>query len=141
MGFAVATLVVSLPYSLIGPFTGVFIDRWSRRRIMVVAPWLRTALVWLVLFDPARSPVAFYAGALWVLSVNRFYLATAQAIVPRLVPTEDLLMANSLATVGGTVALLAGVFVGGKVIDAFGRGSVIVATAAMWLAPSAITPR
>ena len=33
-GFAQATLIVALPFSMIGPFTGVFIDRWSRRRIM-----------------------------------------------------------------------------------------------------------
>jgi MFS family permease len=38
LGFAIATLVVSLPFSILGPFTGVFIDRWSRRRILVVAP-------------------------------------------------------------------------------------------------------
>ena len=57
--------------------------------------------MWLVLFDPKAAPVLFFAGALWVLSVNRFYLATAVAVVPRLVPTEDLLMANSMATVGG----------------------------------------
>ena len=64
----------------------------------------------------------FFAGALWVLSVNRFYLATAVAVVPRLVPTEDLLMANSMATVGGTVALLLGVFVGGWMVDLDRRG-------------------
>ena len=69
----------------------------------------------------ARAPVLFFAGALLVLSANRFFLATAQAVVPRLVPTEDLLMANSLATVGGTVALLAGVYLGGKIADAFGN--------------------
>ena len=75
---------------------------------------MKTALVWLVLFDPVRAPVPFFAGALLVISANRFFLATAQAVVPRLVPTEDLLMANSLATVGGTVALLAGVYLGGR---------------------------
>jgi MFS family permease len=140
-GFAIATLVISLPFSVIGPFTGVFIDRWPRRRILQVAPWLRTALVWLVLFDPVRAPLPFYAGALWVLSVNRFYLATAQAIVPRLVPTEDLLMANSLATVGGTVALLAGVFVGGWVADLVGNLPVIVVAGAMWLIASGVASR
>ena len=109
LGFAIATLLISLPFSILGPFTGVFIDRWSRRKILVVAPLLRVAAMWLVLFDPNAAPVLFFAGALWVLSVNRFYLATAVAVVPRLVPTEDLLMANSMATVGGTVALLLGV--------------------------------
>jgi len=141
LGFAIATAVVSAPFSIIGPFTGVFIDRWSRRRILVVAPWLRAGLVWLVLFDPHGGAFFFYAGALWVLSVNRFYLATAVAVVPRLVPTEDLLMANSMATVGGTVALLAGVFVGGWVSDAFGNVPVIVATGAMWIAASLIASR
>lgn len=140
-GFAIATLVVSAPFSVIGPFTGVFIDRWSRRRILVVAPWLRAALVWLALFDPHTTPVAFYGGVLWVLSVNRFYLATAVAVVPRLVPTDDLLMANSMATVGGTVALLAGVFVGGWAADLFGNGPVIVATGLMWIVASLVAAR
>src|ERR671922_3034453 len=113
VGFAVATLVILLPFSVVGPFTGVFIDRWSRRRILVVAPLLRTALVWLAMFNPETAALPFYLGVLWVLSVNRFYLATAVAVIPRVVPTEDLLIANSISIVGGTVALLAGVFAGG----------------------------
>ncbi len=139
--FAIATLVVSLPFSLLGPFTGVFIDRWSRRRILVIAPLLRVGLVWLVLFDPESAALAFYAGALWVLSVNRFYLATAVAVVPRLVPTEDLLIANSISTVGGTVALLVGVFVGGWLSDLAGNTIVIALAGAQWLVASGIAAR
>jgi MFS family permease len=139
--FAIATLVVSLPFSILGPFTGVFIDRWSRRRILVVAPWLRAAVVWLVLFDPKTAPVLFFGGALWVLSVNRFYLATAVAVVPRLVPTEDLLMANSMATVGGTVALLAGVFVGGWMADLLGEPLVVALAGAEWIIASLVASR
>jgi MFS family permease len=141
VGLFKATLVVSLPFSVLGPFTGVFIDRWSRRRILVRAPWLRAGAVALVLFDPANQAVAFFAGALVVLSVNRFFLATAQAVVPRLVPGEDLLMANSMATVGGTVALLTGVFVGGKVADAFGDTGIVLASGALWLAGSVLASR
>jgi MFS family permease len=141
VGFAIATLIVSLPFSILGPFTGVFIDRWSRRRILVVAPVLRSALVWLALFDPESAPLAFYLGALWVLSVNRFYLATAVAVVPRLVPTEDLLIANSISTVGGTVALLAGVFAGGWLADLTGETAVIVLAGAQWLIASGIATR
>ena len=141
LGFAIATLVVSLPFSLLGPFTGVFIDRWSRRKILVIAPWLRAAAVWLVLFEPKTAPVLFFGGALWVLSVNRFYLATAQAVVPRMVPTEDLLMANSMATVGGTVALLTGVFVGGWIADLFGDVPVIAIAGVEWLVASLVATR
>jgi MFS family permease len=141
LGFAIATLVVSLPFSILGPFTGVFIDRWSRRKILVIAPWLRAAAVWLVLFEPQTAPVLFFGGALWVLSVNRFYLATAQAVVPRMVPTEDLLMANSMATVGGTVALLTGVFVGGWVADLFGDVPVIAIAGVEWIVASLVATR
>ena len=143
LGFAIATLLISLPFSILGPFTGVFIDRWSRRKILVVAPLLRVAAMWLVLFDPKAAPVLFFAGALWVLSVNRFYLATAVAVVPRLVPTEDLLMANSMATVGGTVALLMGVFVGGWMVDlSGGSGAPAIALAGVeWLVASLLATK
>src|ERR671922_39493 len=137
VGFAIATVVISLPFSILGPFTGVFIDRWSRRRILVVAPLLRTALVWLAMFNPETAALPFYLGVLWVLSVNRFYLATAVAVIPRVVPTEDLLIANSISIVGGTVALLAGVFAGGWGVDllresAIGQGGVIRVARGGW---------
>jgi MFS family permease len=142
LGFAIATLVVSLPFSILGPFTGVFIDRWSRRAIMVAAPLFRAALAWLVLFGAQQAPLAFYGGALFVLSVNRFYLATAVAVVPRLVPTEDLLMANSMSIVGGTVALLVGVFVGGWMADLLGGEELVVALASIqWVVASFIASR
>jgi predicted MFS family arabinose efflux permease len=141
-GLLKATLIVALPYSVLGPFTGVFIDRWRRRRILLLAPWAKAALVGLVLFDPIQQAIPFFAGALLVLSVNRFVLATAAAVVPRLVPHEDLLVANSLATVGGTVALLTGVFVGGRVVDAVGSEAPVVIVAGLgWLAASLIAAR
>ncbi|HEX6581552.1 MAG TPA: MFS transporter [Actinomycetota bacterium] len=141
-GFLKATLVIALPYSILGPFVGVFIDRWRRRRILLSAPWVKAAAIGLVLFDPIDQAVPFFAGALLIMSVNRFFLSTAAAVVPRLVPHEDLLVANSLATVGGTVALLAGVFAGGRVIDAADATAPVVAAAGIgWLAASWIASR
>jgi hypothetical protein len=104
-GLFKAALITALPFTLLGPFVGVFIDRWRRRRILAYAPLLKVALVGSVLFDPTAHAIPFYVGALAVISINRFYLATASAVVPRLVPSDDLLIANSLATVGGTLAL------------------------------------
>ena len=136
LDFAVATLIVALPFSILGPFAGVFIDRWSRRAILRWAPWIRAAAVWLVLVDPDRFPVPFFLGALFVLSVNRFFLSTASAVVPRLVPTADLLVANSMAAVGGTFALLTGVFVGGKIAESAGEVPVIATTVGLWILSS-----
>jgi MFS family permease len=142
VGLFKAGLIVALPFTVLGPFVGVFIDRWPRRRILAIAPVLKALLVGFALFDPVRQAIPFYAGTLAVLSVNRFYLATAVAVTPRVVPTEDLLMANSLATVGGTLALLIGVFAGGKITDAFDSTVPVVVVAGLgWLAVALVATR
>ncbi len=141
VGLLKASLILSLPFSIIGPFTGVFIDRWRRRRILTIAPWIRVALAGLILFDPSEAAILFYSGALGVLSVNRFFLATAQAAVPRMVPTQDLLTANSMATVGGTVALLGGVFAGGQLADHFGSVPLVITSGCLWMLASWIASR
>ena len=61
--FALASAIVIIPFSILGPFAGVFIDRWSRRKIMVVAPILRAAPAFLVLLNPDRRALLFYASA------------------------------------------------------------------------------
>ncbi|HEX3298833.1 MAG TPA: MFS transporter [Actinomycetota bacterium] len=142
-GLLAASAVTILPFTLLGPFVGVFIDRWPRRAILTIAPLLKVAFVPLVLFDPLQWPVKifFYAGVLAVLSINRFQLAAASAVVPRLVPAEDLLIANSIATVGGTLALLVGVFVGGQIDNTVGTVSVILIAVVAWLVASLIAGR
>ncbi len=142
-GLLAASAVTILPYTLLGPFVGVFIDRWPRRKILAIAPLLKIAFVPLVLFDPLAWPVKifFYFGVLAVLSINRFQLAAASAVVPRLVPADDLLLANSIATVGGTLALLIGVFVGGRIDDIVGSASVILIATLAWLVASLIANR
>jgi len=142
-GLLAASVVTIVPFTLIGPFVGVFIDRWSRRRILTIAPLLKIAVVPLALFDPLHWPtkIFFYAGVLAVLSVNRFQLSAASAVVPRLVPAEDLLTANAVATVGGTLSLLAGAFIGGHITDAVGSAIVVLIAAGAWLAASLIAGR
>ena len=142
-GLLAASVVTIVPFTLIGPFVGVFIDRWSRRRILTIAPLLKIAVVPLALFDPLHWPtkIFFYAGVLAVLSINRFQLSAASAVVPRLVPAEDLLTANAVATVGGTLALLAGAFIGGHITDNVGSATVVLIAAGAWLAASFIAGR
>src|SRR2546423_9645445 len=135
VGFAKAVAILAVPYSVLGPFAGVFIDRWSRRRILVLTPLLRATFALLVL-PGTGAVVPFYAGGLVVLSANRFFLTTAGAVIPRLVPGGDLLVANSISTVGGTVASLVGVVVGGQLSDLIGFRPVLALTVALWaLAP------
>jgi MFS family permease len=111
---AAAFAVILLPYSLIGPFAGVMLDRWQRRQVLLIANVLRAgltlAVAWHVTSDSVGS--LFVATVLLMLSLNRFILAGLGASVPRVVPRDELVMANSLAPTAGAVAVMTGVGVG-----------------------------
>ncbi|MDJ0340204.1 MFS transporter [Streptomyces sp. H10-C2] len=107
---ASAMAVLLLPYSLLGPFTGVLLDRWRRRQVLLYCNLLRAVLscatAALIL---ARVPDwLFYLSALSVTAVNRFVLAGLSAALPRVVDDERLVMANSLSPTAGTLAATAG---------------------------------
>ncbi|MFI1798440.1 MFS transporter [Streptomyces sp. NPDC020379] len=108
---ASAMAVLLLPYSLLGPFAGVLLDRWRRRQVLVHGNLLRAALATgTALLIIARVPDwLFYASALSVTAVNRFVLAGLSASLPRVVDSPDrLVMANALSPTAGTLAATAG---------------------------------
>ena len=107
-----AFAVLYLPYSLIGPFAGVFIDRWSRRQILVWSALLRTAFVVLTaaLVTSGNLGAPLYVGVLLVLGVNRFFLSSLSAALPHVVAADKLVMANSVSpTAGGIMASVGGI--------------------------------
>ncbi len=108
---AAAFAVLYLPYSLIGPFAGVFIDRWSRRQILVRAALLRSLFVVITagLVASGKLGVPLYVGVLAVLGVNRFFLSALSASLPHVVPEDKLVIANSVSpTAGGIMAAVGG---------------------------------
>jgi MFS family permease len=109
---AAAFAVLYLPYSLIGPFAGVFIDRWSRRQILVWSALLRSVFVAITagLVASGKLGVPLYVGVLAVLGVNRFFLSALSAALPHVVPEDKLVMANSVSpTAGGIAAAIGGI--------------------------------
>jgi len=105
-GFA----VLLLPYSLVGPFAGVWLDRWSRRQVLLRANLVRAGLVavvaLLVLGGVQGTP--FYVAGLAVFSVNRFILAALSAGLPHTTDRGRLVSANALSTTSGAVATVVG---------------------------------
>lgn len=109
---AAAFAVLYLPYSLIGPFAGVFIDRWSRRQILVWSALVRAVFVaaTAVLMAAGNRGVPLYVAVLAVLAVNRFFLASLSAALPHVVAEDKLVMANSVSpTVGGIMSSIGGI--------------------------------
>jgi MFS family permease len=114
---AAALAVVLLPFSLLGPFAGVFLDRWSRRQVLVWANLSRVAIVAVVAAEVAAAlpDWLFYATVLVCLSVNRFLLAGLSAALPHTVVGDDLVTANALTPTAGTLAYVVGLGVGAAI--------------------------
>ena len=105
-GFA----ILLVPYSVLGPFAGVWLDRWSRRQVLVVANAVRAvlvvgvaALIWAGVDGPA-----FYLAGLAVFSVNRFVLSALSAGLPHTCDRPSLVSANALSTTAGAVSSVLG---------------------------------
>lgn len=107
---ASAMAVLLLPYSLVGPFAGVLLDRWRRRQVLLYGSLLRALLAGataLLILSPAPDWL-FYVSALCVTAVNRFVLSGLSAALPRVVDSDRLVIANSLSPTAGTLAATAG---------------------------------
>jgi MFS family permease len=107
---ATAFAVLLLPYSVIGPFAGVLIDRWWRRSVLRWANVVRAVVVLVVAAELASGAAGFplYATALVVISLSRFVLAALSAALPRVVVTDELVTANALTSTVGTIAAALG---------------------------------
>ncbi|GAA2222248.1 MFS transporter [Streptomyces indiaensis] len=107
---ASAMAVLLLPYSLVGPFAGVLLDRWRRRQVLLYGSLLRALLAGataVLILSPAPDWL-FYVSALCVTAVNRFVLSGLSAALPRVVDADRLVIANSLSPTAGTLAATAG---------------------------------
>jgi len=110
MSAAVAFAVVLLPYSLIGPYVGTFLDRFSRQRIIRNCNYLRAINLLIVawLINSGATGVILTIFVLFAFGINRLILAGLSAGLPLLVKKEELIAANALAVTGGTITVVIG---------------------------------
>ncbi len=132
---ALMSILVALPPVTIGLFAGAWADRSDRRRIMVVSDSLRAVVV-LGLVPAAVNgwlPLVFVLAALQAV-IGTFFSPARTALVPRVVPVDGLLAANSLGQMTRTVAAVIGAGVTGVIAGVAGVAwPVFIADAATFL--------
>ncbi len=151
VGAATAFAVVLLPYSLVGPYAGVFLDRFSRQRIVQFSNLTRAidlALIALLIKSGATG-AGLTLLVLVAFGINRLILAGLSAGLPLIVEKEELISANALAVTGGSI----GVGIGGgigigvkKLFDVHGKSDladakVILIAMLCYLASAIVTRR
>jgi MFS family permease len=123
-GLAVSAFLLArfVPPLLIGPFAGVLVDRFDRKRLLIVSDLARAGVVLAMLL--ANSPDRLWL--IYVLTVAQFSLSAVfepgrSAITPSLIrDPEDLVSANTLGSVTWSAMLAVGAIVGGAVAALFG---------------------
>jgi MFS family permease len=128
--------VYSAPVIVGGPLVGAVLDRFDRRRLLIADNALRAGLMALV-------PLLHYGGALrlWHVYVvafaygvlKMFPLAGVPALIPDLVPDEQLEAANALETVSFFLSAVVGAAVAGALVAAVGGASALWLDAASYL--------
>ena len=126
------------PAILLSSFTGVLADRWDRKRILVVANLLQALVV--------ASLLLVSEGWLWVVYVVAALQSTAaafsqpaeSALLPTLVPVEELVQANALNTLNNRLGRFIGVPLGAALLSWWGLDAVVVVDAVTFLLAAAL---
>ncbi len=115
IALTVASLVGLLPQVIIGPFAGVWIDRYNRKTIMIIAD-LGVALASLALgisFFWGKPSIIFIYVVLFVRALGEtFHKPALQAAIPQLVPESELTKAGGLGQMVSAVCAMAGPMLG-----------------------------
>ncbi|MGH9173652.1 MAG: MFS transporter, partial [Vicinamibacterales bacterium] len=121
-----------LPGILFGSIAGVFVDRWDRKRTMVVADLLRAALLLPLLVAP-DSLGLLYAVAAVQGTVGLVFGPAEGALLPTLVGEERLVTANALNALNDNLALLIGPALGALLYAETGIAGAVLFDGASYL--------
>lgn len=139
---AVSALTL-VPYSIIAPFMGVFVDRWRRRRILVITSLVRALLlaVATLLITTETSDIALYGFLLVLLGLGRLFLTTKGAALPVVLHEAHLLQGNALSGGGGMIASLVGAVLGIGAITVMSTEGTLGIGAALYVVAAVVAAR
>lgn len=128
------TVVSILPSVLLGSVAGVFVDRWDRKRLLVVGNVLQMVIVIaLLLVRDEQWFWVVYAVACAQASVSAFVVPAENALLPQLVTQQHLLAANALNALNNNFARLVGPPLGGTMLALFGLEAIVVVDSVSFL--------
>ena len=113
----VAVLLVTdfVPIILIGVLLGSFLDRFSRRKLMIASDLLRAAVFCALPFAGSAAAVVALAGVAGL--ATGFFRPASYAGLPNLVPDEELADANGLFQAAENLTWMLGPLLGGVLLS------------------------
>src|SRR5215216_1999614 len=133
-----------VPFTLFAPLAGAFVDRWSRRAVMIATDLLRVivALGFLLVRSPEDLWLAYLCTAL-LSFFGTFFEAAKNAAVPNITGERDLLAGNALMFSSRFLLMSIGAALGGWTAAHVGYQAAFIINAlsffasaySVWLVP------
>ena len=112
----IASIVAFLPTMLIGPFAGVWIDRFNRRTVMILADGLvalSSVILGAAFLIADAPPIWFIYIILFIRGLgNTFHGPAMQSAIPMLVPSDMLMKAGGWGNLINSISNMLGPVVG-----------------------------
>jgi MFS family permease len=132
---SVAFIAAFVPNVALGSFAGVLVDRWDRRRTLMVSNLLLgVGLLPLLLVTSGSRIWIVYVVQFVEACLAQLVMPARAALLPALVEPEQLSTANALEALGSSVGRLTGPVVGGVIVAMAGLGAVVAVDSASFLA-------
>ncbi|MEA3494114.1 MAG: MFS transporter [Candidatus Margulisiibacteriota bacterium] len=139
LGVSVPMLAFGASAVVFGPTAGVFVDRWNKKRVMIVSNILRGLLILLVI-PLINEPIGIlFLISFIIFSVSQFFSPAEISSIPLLVEKRDLIAANSLFMITLMVASIIGIGMAAPLTNYFGIRIVLIISAALHLASTLAT--
>jgi MFS family permease len=127
-------IVEVLPRLFLGSLVGVFVDRWNRRKTMIVADIARALILLPLLLVQSNTWLwVIYLVAFIQAVFSQFFGPAEAALIPLLVDEENLIAANALNSLSEELTRLIGPTLGGFLFAAFGLSSVVYLDSASYV--------
>src|SRR5882724_123807 len=133
-----------VPFTLFAPLAGAFVDRWSRRTVMIATDLARVAVAlgFLLVKRPEDLWIAYFCTAL-LSFFGSFFEAAKNAAVPNITGDRDLLAGNALMFSSRFLLMSFGAALGGFTAANVGYQAAFVVNAlsffasaySVWLIP------
>ncbi|MFP4466547.1 MAG: MFS transporter [Candidatus Goldiibacteriota bacterium] len=127
---------VSLPIILIGPFSGVIIDRFKRKTLLLAATVMKGSFILLIwFFAGGYESIPLIYGLVFMKSfATQFFIPAKSAFVPAVVNNDKkLIIANSISATLMVITQIMTYAAAGIAIAFFGVKTIILIAASMYV--------